>query len=198
MPSWFRCLIRLRYVVVTPDVCVLLRSWLLIFSPVIRLPAPRREPMSTQISCFWAQVSENFVSDIIESLSFVPAAFDRSPQAWVFRRTGRSRWPSAQPARPFHSRSHSSFGILTISNRPVTIFSIRMKSWLRACRGWPTDASQHFCICHPRLFRKAAPSCSLSVLRNSMRRWKKIELPELSERRPASTHRTQPTGKTHD
>ena len=40
--------------------------------------------MSALISCFWAQVSENFVSDIIESLSFVPAAFDRSPQAWVF------------------------------------------------------------------------------------------------------------------
>ena len=38
----------------------------------------------------------------------------------------------------------------------------------------------------------------LSVSPAELGRWKKIELPELSERRPASTHRTQPTGKTHD
>ena len=27
----------------------------------------------------------------------------------------------------------------------------------------------HFCICHPRLVRKAAPRCCRSALRNSMR-----------------------------
>src|SRR5208337_3106954 len=39
-----------------------------------------------------------------------------------------TRSPSAQPARRFLSRSHSNSAISMISNRPVTIFSIRMKS----------------------------------------------------------------------
>ncbi len=67
MPWRLRCPVRSRYVTATLDVRALLHSWPLFFGPVTRLPARRREPVYTQISCFWAQVSENFLPDNLES-----------------------------------------------------------------------------------------------------------------------------------
>ena len=45
--------------------------------------------------------------------------------------------------------------------------------------------------------QKAAPRYSRSALRSSMRRWKKIELAELSGRRPASHALPHPSDRTN-
>jgi hypothetical protein len=82
-PLGLRCLIRSRYVTATLDVRGLLCSWPLFFGPVTRLPARRREPVYTQISCFWAQVSENFLPDNLESDLSSSGFCGRAPHSYV-------------------------------------------------------------------------------------------------------------------
>ena len=92
MPSGLRCLIRSRYVVVTPDVRVLLRSWPLFFCRCAKAPSSSSQFNEHADLLLLGSNDENFVPDKFKSLSFVPAAFVRSPQApWVVRRTGGSR-----------------------------------------------------------------------------------------------------------
>jgi hypothetical protein len=51
---------------------------------------PTREERGVDLSCFWAQVSENFLPDNLES-DLSSSGFVRSPHSWVFRRMEGSR-----------------------------------------------------------------------------------------------------------
>src|ERR1700731_4276495 len=126
-----------------------------------------REPVSAHISCFGAPARKSFCPTI-RRLLLNPAAFGGAPHSYVL---GEGEEVDDHPHNPYDR-----FVLAAVQtqrsrqfNKPVTIFLIRMKvdrGLIEA--GLPTRRNIAP-FAHPRLVHKAAPRCSRSALRNSMR-----------------------------